>query len=49
MKDSYNQAEMHYNDCTSPPIFAFFAWMYPSAKFLKVHAKFDNKLQASNH
>ena len=36
MKDSYSQAEMHYNDCAAPPIFAFFAWMYPSATFLKV-------------
>ena len=49
MKDSYSQAEMHYNDCTAPPIFAFFARMYPSATFLKVHTKYDNRLQASNH
>ena len=48
MKDSYSQAEMNYNDCTAPPIFAFFAWMYP-ATFLKVHTKFDNRLQANNH
>ena len=28
---------MHYNVCTAPPIFAFFAWMYPSTTFLKLH------------
>ena len=27
---------MHYNDCTAPHIFA---WMYPSATFLKLHTK----------
>ena len=35
---------MHYNDCTAPLIFALFAWMYPSATFLKLHAKCDSRL-----
>ena len=39
---------MQYNDCTAPPIIALFAWMHPLSTFLKLHTKYDDRLQASN-